>query len=222
MDLKIGICIPSHGDWKMGFGYCLAQMCTHFTKADFEGEKEVEIFCTAGSILPEIRHKVLMDAIDWGATHILWLDTDMQFPKDTIHQLIGHNLPVVAANYSRRTFPIVPTAHNGKCVYTDDDSEGLEEVNHAGMGVMMTDARVYSCIDAPYFFFERDPSGRGVLGEDIYFCGKLREAGVKIFVDHDLSHHVGHIGGMTYWPEHAVKYREQHGDPECPSQPTAS
>jgi hypothetical protein len=37
-----------------------------------------------------------------------------------------------------------------------------------------------------------------VVGEDFYFFRSLRAAGFKIYVDHDLSAEVGHVGQRIY------------------------
>jgi hypothetical protein len=41
------------------------------------------------------------------------------------------------------------------------------------------------------------PNGK-LLGEDIYFCIKAKDAGIDTYVDHDLSMEIGHIGNYTY------------------------
>jgi len=36
------------------------------------------------------------------------------------------------------------------------------------------------------------------IGEDFYFCGKVRAHGMQIFCDHDASNMLGHIGDKAY------------------------
>ena len=38
----------------------------------------------------------------------------------------------------------------------------------------------------------------GYHGEDWAFMGHLEKQGVKLFIDHDLSWLVGHVGSMEY------------------------
>ncbi len=200
-DLRIAVCVP--GDrGKAGFVQSLSNMLIHFCLSPYNGgTREVEMFSCTGSILPDVRHRCVAEAVKWNATHLLFLDDDMHFPRDTLHRLLKHNLPIVAANYVRRTFPPIPTAYNlsrtGK-VHTKPDSTGLEEVSHLGTGVMLIDMRVFDIIELPFFELKSDKDGVRPKGEDVYFCHKASEAGIKLFIDHDLSKEVGHYGELCF------------------------
>lgn len=198
-DLRLAVCVPSHGSWRAGFGQSLANLTSHFTASRYtQGSKTIEVFCVAGSILPDVRHRLVAHALQWEATHLLWLDSDMMFPRDAANRLLSHNLPVVAVNYVRRNKPHLPTAFDGAAVATRDGDSGLHEVDHAGMGLMLTDARLYDILDLPYFHFDLSESGVGLTGEDVWFCRRLRERGVKLFVDQDVSQRVYHIGENAF------------------------
>jgi hypothetical protein len=41
------------------------------------------------------------------------------------------------------------------------------------------------------------------IGEDIYFCKLAQANGMKVYVDHDLSKDVRHIGVMEFTHDHA-------------------
>lgn len=199
IDLRLAVCVPSHGGWRAGFGQSLANLTAHFTDSRYtNGAKTIEVFCVSGSILPDVRHRLVAHALQWQATHILWLDSDMMFPRDTANRLLSHTLPVVAANYVRRNKPHLPTAYDGAALPTRESDAGLAEVEHAGMGVMLTDARVYDILDLPYFHFDVSESGVGLMGEDVWFCRKLRERGVKLFIDQDVSQRIYHIGEQAF------------------------
>ena len=49
----------------------------------------------------------------------------------------------------------------------------------------------------PWFTHGLNAEG-GDIGEDIMFCRALRAAGHQIFIDHDVSKEVGHVGTYTY------------------------
>jgi hypothetical protein len=40
------------------------------------------------------------------------------------------------------------------------------------------------------------------MGEDWYFVKKLSEAGADIWIDHDLSRQIGHVGDFVYGHPH--------------------
>jgi hypothetical protein len=48
------------------------------------------------------------------------------------------------------------------------------------------------------------PDGIRFVGEDVHFFKSLREAGVKIFLDHKLSWDVGHVSEQILTNAHAV------------------
>jgi hypothetical protein len=62
---------------------------------------------------------------------------------------------------------------------------------------MMIKASVFAKLEEPYFYFEQLPNNK-ILGEDIYFCIKAKDAGIDTWVDHDLSMEIKHIGQYTY------------------------
>jgi len=153
-------------------------------------------------------------ALEEKADYLLWLDSDMRFPKETIGHLILRNKPIVAANYSTRRMPVKPVAMmdgGGKIdrVYTGPESEGLQSVDYVGMGVMMTKREVFEKLDAPWFAIPYSTVGNHYIGEDVFFCRKAREAGYEITLDHDLSQHVKHIGTFEYSHEGAWAVKEQ-------------
>lgn len=200
-DLRIAVCVPG-SSWKAGFGQSIANMCINFERARYEGgEKRIEVFCVSGSLLPDVRMRCVAEAAKWNATHMLFLDDDMLFPVDALQCLLRHNVPVVGANYSRRTVPMLPTAYTADRsgpLFTRPEDEDLVEVSHVGTGLMLIDMRVFDLLELPFFAFEHFDEGKQLRGEDVYFCHKLQEAGVKVYCDQRLSQQVGHIGEWTY------------------------
>ena len=155
---------------------------------------QVTLAMMVGTFVHQAREKLLSDLTElWGATHILWLDADMTFPKDTALRLLRHEKEVVAANYVSRTARPRPTAmRNGKCV-SSVDASGLQEVDHVGMGVFLMNTSVVKNLPQPRFWYST-----ATETEDVYFCRLLRAADRDIWIDHDLSREVGHVGQFTY------------------------
>ncbi|MGQ9370415.1 hypothetical protein [Azospirillum sp. ST 5-10] len=205
MDLNVVIAIPTGGNVTAGTLWSVANTVACFCQATYEGgRKDVEVVEVSGSILPDVRHRLVAEAMHREATHLLWWDSDIVAPFDCIQRLLRHNLPVVACNYPRRAgLPTIPTAYvDGEDytgpLYTPDDADGLVEVSHAGMGLMLTDMRVYDAVDMPFFCFQHTPGTPRVIGEDVYFCRKLREAGIPVMVDQVLSRGIEHVGEIHY------------------------
>ena len=136
------------------------------------------------------------------ADYVLFLDSDMKFKKDTLMKLMKHDLPIVAANYSTKEIAPIPLAEkrcdDGKYmrVHTSNESSGLEEVAQVGMGIMLIKTKVFEIMSEPWFPMTYD--GKEIVGEDIYFCRKALENGIPIFIDHDVSKGVSHVGNFEY------------------------
>lgn len=236
--IRLAVCIPAYGDTKAKFTLSLANALIHFLDCkmvDHEGnplEREIDIFMVSCSMLTESRHRLVAEALAWNATHLLWLDADHVFPKDTIPRLLSHNLDVVGANYARRVTPTAPTAVKIEPSADDADVKNLvyttkekahdgvvEEVAHLGFGVCLMNMGVLDLLQVeadkgdgnfmPLFMFEATPGKLGMIGEDVFFFGKIRKAGGRIFVDHSLSWEVGHISEIIMTNAHANAHRER-------------
>lgn len=215
---KIGIGVPSQGLWKSGFGHSLALLMLRTgqwaARYPDETRPELDLIVMDGH-LPFVRNDMVVQAQRDACSHLLWLDSDMTFPADALIHLLRHNLPIVGANYPRRVHPFEPTAHRSidgsDFVWTEADSSGLEEVKHIGFGVCLMDMRVFETIEGPWFEMTSYRLGEGfqARGEDVLFMERLaQEAGIPVFVDHDLSRNVGHIGDMTFDHAHAIAARD--------------
>jgi glycosyltransferase involved in cell wall biosynthesis len=197
--LKIAICIPSGDDWKADFGYDLAAMVLH-TTANAPFSLSIGIFNHRLSVLPTSRNRLVQDALKTGADWILFLDSDMRFPPDTLLRLLSYDRDIVAANCVLRAFPTRATAWgDGAHVFTAADADGLEEVESIGTAVMLIRSSVFARLPPPAFKFEDKPDDPfSFLGEDQYFCRKARECGFRIWIDHGLSQSVAHVGTLAY------------------------
>jgi hypothetical protein len=132
------------------------------------------------------------------ATHVLWLDTDMIVPRETAVLLAMHDQPIVACNYLVRQVSGLFTAFRDEHrIPTHAQSTGLEAVDYCGLGAMLMRTDVVADLPRPWFRHGINEQG-GDIGEDVGFCRALRAAGHTIYIDHDLSKEVGHIGQHTY------------------------
>lgn len=144
------------------------------------------------------REAVLEEAVRVGATHVLWLDTDMAFPPETALRLALHDQPVVAANCVMRDPRLIWTAkRDGQRISTTPASTGLEAVDTVGLAVLLMRTDVVASLPRPWFRHGLNDAG-GDIGEDVMFCRALRAAGHQIYIDHDLSKEIGHIGQHTF------------------------
>jgi hypothetical protein len=188
----------------MGFAYCLASLTSHTAVTLLANDVPVEfgIGTVTGTYIHTARQDAMGMALAEDATHLLWIDSDMEFPRDALLRLLLRNKAMVGVNYSKRGLPpqyvAIKDCENGVACETLPESTGLEEVEAVGFGMVLMDLRQIRprLWEPPWFHFEWVNGDH--VGEDVYFCRHLREAGVPIYVDHDLSQECGHIGMFTY------------------------
>ena len=223
--IRVAICVPAQDFCAVGFAHDLARL------AGFMGSTRpdvtVMLFTSRGTIIPQQRTELVKYALQADATHILWLDSDMRFPKETMNRLLAHNESIVGANYSTRRPPITPTAAHPNNVheYTTPESTGLVEVTRMGMGCMLVNMDVYKKMTAPWFALGYVPSANDFVGEDVFFCQKATATGFPVLVDHDLSKEIIHLGEFPYQFTHPLLARaaqiahdakQASGSPESP------
>lgn len=150
------------------------------------------------------------------ATHLMFVDADIQFRAEDIVKLVAHDRDIVGGIYPQKTLPpkmVVNTLKNGK-------REGdLVEVGTMGTGFMMIKRVVFEAMidqgaqkytdaiglsDAEnnhqYDFFNCtiDSQGR-YLTEDWSFCRRWRELGGTIWADTSIP--LVHVGYHRFYPD---------------------
>lgn len=209
--LKIQIVVPTKGINSSKFTQDFASMIG-FSVGTLGMEEIADLgmtFCE-GTYIVDQRNQLVQEALTAGATHLLWLDTDMRFPKDILLRLLHRNRPIVGVNYATRAIPVHPTAakHTGlgeepaEWLYNHEDETGLAPVESVGFGAVLVQAKVYRDLSFPWFNAHYDERMTWI-GEDTYFCSKARAAGYDVMVDLDLSEIIRHIGDFEYELAHA-------------------
>ena len=222
---RIVIGIPTRDECKARFAFDLVKLvAAHLQTGD-----TVIPMPSMGTLLASQRTALVKEARRENATHILWLDSDMRFPADTLKRLLAHNVQVVGANCAKRRMPTGPTAANydqveGKVsVYTEEDSTGLEQVDMLGTGVLLVRMDVFDEIPFPPFATPWVPDMQEFMGEDTYFCMLLKRKGVPVYVDHNVSLEIGHLGEFEFKHLHTWAVREgMKQEATWPSQPLAN
>ena len=194
--MKIAICVPSRDHVHVGFTKCLANLTASLQKDNID----FEILINMGTVIPEQRNTLVEHALKIDATHILWLDTDMHFPHQTVQKLLKHNKPIVACAYSTRIKPLKSVAFVDKnnLDLRLKETTGLHQVWAVGMGCMLVDIQVYNMLPQPWHNYNYNKQYNSLTGEDIYFCNLAGDTGYEIYVDADLSNSIGHYGTKAY------------------------
>lgn len=197
--VKVMLAMPCGEMVHADFAYDLARMVGYTQMV--RPSTTLLLYHIKGTYLPRARAALANEAVAQGCTHLLWLDSDMRFPKDTLLRLLAHGQPIVAANYSTRQPPFLPTALDMQCQPVFE-GEGLTDVRVCGMGVMLTACEVFEKMGKPHFALGYNRKDDDYAGEDTYFCEQARKAGYRVLVDWRLSGEVGHCGAFTFEMSH--------------------
>lgn len=200
--MLLHIAIPSNRDHSPHFVLHLIALNQRLTRhgAGVEGFDFKTKFKIGCSNLPQARQDFLDEAREEGATHLLFLDDDMTFPITMVETFLSRGVPVIGANCCRKStdalyytgvgFDGNPVESKGKA--------GIAEVAQVGTGILMIDMKAIDDVEPPHFSVPWLPDRQRYCSEDLFFCHRLREAGVKIYVDHDVSNEVGHVGPHVF------------------------
>lgn len=197
--MKVKVGIPARDTVMTGFAHSLAMLVGASSR---EPGLELSVYTSSGTLICDQRNQIAKAALESDCDWVLYLDSDMRFPPETLLRLLERNVPIVSANYSSRRAPAEPIAFKSigtlEKLYTEEDSTGLEEVSANGFGVMLIHTSVFRTIPKPWFYIPYIPEKDGHWGEDVWFCNAARKAGFDVLVDHDLSKEVRHIGVREY------------------------
>jgi hypothetical protein len=161
------------------------------------GEMPMSIVLGKSSIVADARNMSLEYAQSHNADYILFIDSDMTFPRDALLRLLVRNVDIVGATYSRRTPPfsflgdILPEQPT-------DAPKGLLEMTRIPTGFLLVKATVFERLKRPYFRFRVDEEAGVNIGEDYEFSDRVRSLGFRIWCDPYLSKELGHIGEKSY------------------------
>lgn len=193
--MKLLIAIPSARDWEYKFGHHLSELLFYLGKKGIDAK----VYSLKYPLLSENRQRALQEAIKQKASHLLFLDDDMTFPPKAFEFMLSRNLDVVVANYAKKDSRLIPVAKdmNGKALFSMGKT-GVEEISGCGLGFALLKTASFSNIDPPHFEILWNEKFKVYQSEDVYFFQKLRDHGVKIYVDHDASMLITHAGSCYH------------------------
>ena len=201
--MRVAICIPARGQMEVTTAFDLTIMSAYMAS---KKQIDLSVFTSQGTLIFDQRNSLVRTAVEEKCDYILFIDADMRFPKTTLERLLAHKKDIIGVNATTRMMPPKPTARNiqinedGSVDWLEvlsNKEKGISKVDAIGCGVMLIKTSCLTNIPQPYFYFEQLLKGK-LLGEDIYFCIKAKDAGIDTWVDHDLSMEIGHVGSYTY------------------------
>ena len=145
------------------------------------------------------------------ATHLVSFEADMRSLDDAIiAKLIARRVHIIGANYRHRQQPGWTTLALDGQPLTSRGKTGIEKVLRIGCGVMVIDLVVFDAIPKPWFSQPYDPTtDLHQPTPDYYFCAKAIDNGEHVYVDHDASQSVRHIGSVEFGVDDAYYTESQ-------------
>jgi len=150
------------------------------------------------SLVYVAREKIVDYAIKNEYDYVLFVDSDMVLPQETLVTLLEHKKDIVSGAAYMRKPPYKPcfyeklTLGEGNeitCESFTDYPKGLIKAEGIGMACCLIRTQVFKDI-----YESGQPSFFPIMGygEDLAFCLRARRAGYEIYVDTALQ--IGHIG----------------------------
>lgn len=188
--MQLAICVPAHDQVHTNFAIGLANLTSRLTQDNID--YQLHVVC--GSVIAESRTRLANEALEHGATHLLWLDSDIHFPATVVTKFLKHDRDIVAANYSTRYYPYQSVAFTNCKNISErlESTTGLHKVWAVGMGCMLVKSSVYAELPKPWFSHEYNKDLDTFGGEDIYFCNQAMHHGIDVWVDADIQ--LAHFG----------------------------
>lgn len=170
---------------------------------------------------------VWFDALD--ATHMLFVDADMQFEPDLVRDMLNADKPLIGSLYAKKRLPmawvgsaLVPPAEPengllevqglgcGTMLIRRDCVEGMIESGHAETDTNLSGTALNGLLE-PHgvkriirgFDKITTPEGRK-LSEDFSFCRRHRESGGRVYAA--INHRITHLGVYPFTARYSDMY----------------
>lgn len=201
---------PSVGLARIEYVQSLANMLLHFAQyAVFEEDTEqgIDFYAVQGSGVSSNREHLARYFLAGDWTHLLWVDEDMTWSKECLHDLLRLKLPVVGCNYRMRRpngdFMAVGEGEIGR-IATTPETKGVEECVYAGFGFLLMERKLLQDIadaspeEGGMFPLGRMSSENRYATEDFGNLMIARSLGYKFHICHDTSKKIAHVGSFVY------------------------
>lgn len=142
------------------------------------------------------RNQLVDVALQNGSSHLMFIDSDIQFPPDGIARLLAHDKEIAGGYYNTRrgNNPIRIEGQEGKLIAPEPLPAEMFRCRVLPTGFMLIRLECLKRLQRPYFAVLTHE--KGTIGEDVFFCKKAHDAGLEIFCDPQIA--LGHIGKKIY------------------------
>lgn len=171
--------------------------------ATLKGKDDAVVSMELSSLIYDARNHFASNAVSGDFDYVMWFDSDMTFPPDTLQRMIKHmedGKDIVSGLYFRRRPPYSPVLfkrlseevlENGKKFedYDDYPKDSLFKVDGFGFGCVML--KVDMLIDMGLECSQGWFTPFGGFGEDLSFCIRAKQLGYELWCDSSIK--CGHV-----------------------------
>jgi GT2 family glycosyltransferase len=210
---KLGIGIPfSHSDKTIPFRFWISDKLMSIPNHT--------LLCTdfPNLAIDEIRNDIVRKAFNSTCSHLIFMDTDQEYPADAIVKLCKHaeQGKLFVAGIVHRRYPTFdPIASRGRLHHYEPIpraecySGDLIEVTGIGTGfVMLAIQEITKKVKLPWFKIRKGVKGADGkifdVGEDLGLCSRLQKAGIKMYADTSIQ--IGHQATLMINREFSEMY----------------
>jgi len=190
---KIAICMPTREQMHSRCAFSLYNLGKALSKAGIEHN----LFLSPGTLIANQRHELVKAAQDWGATHVMFIDSDITFKPSHVIEMLNFNEPVVGGAYSKRLEPVIPTAWHSidnwnTYVKLHEQTDSHIRVEAMALGFCLIKIQVFDQLELPWFILGFN-NGQ-YTGEDIEFFRNCKKNNIPVWLDVKVSFELGHLG----------------------------
>lgn len=143
--------------------------------------------CPSGELIGEYRNRLVLDALGLGCEHLFFVDDDLLVESDALQKLYAHKLDIVGGWYTKKdpvpeSATLIKTEDGKSCIPVPKDATGLVDVDWVLTGgLTLINMQVFKAIQYPWYNTSYQAT------EDTYFSARLREAGIKQWLDTSIK-----------------------------------
>lgn len=191
-EINVGICLAhNYPSFPNYFLTSLWNMQFNFYNWVYTQEKNytLSLFIQGGYQLDTMRNDVTKRALEADIDILLFLDTDMEFPADTIIRMLqvleyNEDYEAVSGIYTYKSAPYLPQIFGKFDKKKKEFNRAMAfpmdnpfEIEGAGGGILMVKKEVFKRTKAPWFKFVYKGEDKNIpkgMGEDLYFFYKCK------------------------------------------------
>lgn len=195
--VRLAICVPTRDQMHSACAYSLYNLAKVLTEIGCDHK----LFLSPGTLIANQRHELVLAAQNWTATHVMFIDSDIEFDPYHVLNLVEFDEDIVGAAYSKRVEPIIPTAWHkiddwNSYIKVEEQTDSHIKVEAMGLGFCLIKTSVFEQLNLPWF--QLGFSNNQYTGEDIEFFRQCNDSGIPIWLDIQTTCEISHLGTKRF------------------------